>query len=397
MKSQTTAVLAVALFSVYSQFQPTCHAYCPTWDPGPQTLREYHEESDVVVFGELIKVVPANEEQKFAGTSAVKIRHIVKDTSKKYEIGEILTLQRDLKLAKGEQLLLAGELKQEKLRWWLVEKSSSAVQDYLLNAPEYAATPKEQLIYFLQFLEHQNHLLAHDSYLEINTQENWQLIADNEATDFLDRTELRQWLEKYRFQHMERVGMYAIMLGHCGNKTDVVFMEETIREMRDDFPFGIDGMVTGYLLLTGDKGFQFLDKSILNSPDVAFSQKFAALQAMRFMRQYEVEQISIDRLCQSMRILLEDPKLVDLIILDLAKWSDWSIGDRLMTMYNDEKFNAPIIKRAIARYFLMADRSWDETSKEVVPAYVIQARQNIKTLEEADPKTMKIARRYIFE
>ena len=98
-----------------------------------------------------------------------------------------------------------------------------------------------------------------------------------------------------------------------------------------------------------------------------------------------------------MRILLEDPKLVDLIILDLAKWSDWSIGDRLMTMYNDEKFNAPIIKRAIARYFLMADRSWDETSKEVVPAYVIQARQNIKTLEEADPKTMKIARRYIFE
>lgn len=395
MKAQTIAALVIVLFC--SQLQSVSHAYCPIWDPGPQTLREYREESDVVVFGELSKVVPANEEQKFAGTSAIKIRHIHKDTSKKYEVGEILTLQRGLKLAKGEQILLAGKIKQESVRWWLVEKSYSAVQDYLVNAPNFDATPKEQLIYFLQFLEHQNHLLARDSYLEINTQENWQLIADNEATDFLDRAELRQWLEKYRFQHVERVGMYAIMLGHCGNKSDVVFMEETIREMRDDFPFGIDGMVTGYLLLTGDKGFQFLDKSMLNSPDVAFSQQFAALQAMRFMRQHEVEQISIDRLCQSMRILMEDPDLADLIILDLAKLSDWSIGDRLMTMYNDEKFNAPIIKRAIARYFLMADRSWDETSGEAPPVYVVQARQNIKTLEEADPRTMKIAKRYIFE
>ena len=74
------------------------------------------------------------------------------------------------------------------------------------------------------------------------------------------------------------------------------------------------------------------------------------------MWSYADGRIAKPRLRQSMRILLDRPELADLVIADLARWKDWSIQDRLMTMYQDKAFNVPAIKRAVVRYMLVCTK-----------------------------------------
>jgi hypothetical protein len=50
--------------------------------------------------------------------------------------------------------------------------------------------------------------------------------------------------------------------------------------------------------------------------------------------------------------LLDQPQLADLVIADLARWKDWSVQERLMSLYGKGDYNIPSIKRSIIRYML---------------------------------------------
>ena len=125
-----------------------------------------------------------------------------------------------------------------------------------------------------------------------------------------------------------------MMLGLCGNADDAKLMEEKIVEQTDDFRLGVDGIMGGYLLLTGDKGLELIEKQKLTNSKAPFSETYAAMQALRFMWQYGDGRISVDRLRQSMRLLLDRPELADLVIADLSRMKDWSVQDKLMSLYD---------------------------------------------------------------
>lgn len=84
------------------------------------------------------------------------------------------------------------------------------------------------------------------------------------------------------------------------------------------------------------------------------------------------------------------------MITDLASWKDWSVQDRLMALYDDEKFSIPAIKRAIVRYLQYCSRDKVETSTTGTasrPDYAVKAEMNLKILEEKDPDTVGEAKR----
>ncbi|GIS58489.1 MAG: hypothetical protein CM1200mP2_07140 [Planctomycetaceae bacterium] len=103
--------------------------------------------------------------------------------------------------------------------------------------------------------------------------------------------------------------------------------------------------MSGYLLLVGEKGLPLIEQLKLKNQFlvdangkvltdkkgrkklVPFSETYAAMQALRFMWSYADGRIAKPRLGQSMRILLDRPKLADLVIADLARWKDWSIRE----------------------------------------------------------------------
>jgi hypothetical protein len=154
--------------------------------------------------------------------------------------------------------------------------------------------------------------------------------------------------------------------------------------------------MSGYLLLNGEQALTELDQSKLRNTEVPFSETYAAMQALRFLWTYAPEKFSKERLRQSMRVLLDRPELADLVIIDLTRWEDWSIADKLMAMYDADQFNVPSIKRAIVRYYLVAERAKGDSKTAEVPEYAKKAKQHLAQLRQDDPKTVQAAERFFF-
>jgi hypothetical protein len=122
------------------------------------------------------------------------------------------------------------------------------------------------------------------------------------------------------------------------------------------------------------------------------------MQALRFMWTYEPDRLPKDRLKQSMHLLLERKEMADLVITDLARWKDWSIQDRLMTMYSDADYDIPAIRRAIVRYLYYCSQEKNEPGADGTRTSTedaVKAEANMKLLEVRDPKTVNDAKRYL--
>jgi hypothetical protein len=118
------------------------------------------------------------------------------------------------------------------------------------------------------------------------------------------------------------------------------------------------------------------------------------MQTLRFMWTYEPDRIEKTRLKESMRILLDRPDLADLVITDLARWKDWEVQDRLMSMYDDTKYSLPAVKRAIVRFLYHCSQE-KPAEGEQPSALTLQAKERLAELEKKDPKTVSDVRRYL--
>ena len=99
-----------------------------------------------------------------------------------------------------------------------------------------------------------------------------------------------------------------------------------------------------------------------------------------------------------MRLLLDRPELSDLAIVELGRRKDWSLHDRLMLIYDDNRVLVQATRRAIVRYLLLSSREKedvDSDSKTARPAHAIKAEGLLKTLEEKDPKTVAHVKRFL--
>ena len=186
------------------------------------------------------------------------------------------------------------------------------------------------------------------------------------------------------------------MTGLSGTDEDAEYLKGRLLEPVEGFRLGIDGMMGGYLLLAGEKGLEVLEDAKLRSKTVPFNETYATMQALRFMWTYGDEQISKDRLRQSMRIILDRPELADLVIVDLGRWQDWSVADRLMELYGSAGYDIPSTKRAIVRFYLTMEAAKPKEAQEPFPAHVVTAQTHLKTLREKDPETVKAAEEFFF-
>jgi hypothetical protein len=276
-----------------------------------------------------------------------------------------------------------------------------------------------------------------------------------QLSESLPREKVRGWITN-KDTPATRMGLYGLLIGLCGNNDDAKIIEKRILKETEDFRLGIDGLMSGYLLLTGDKGLSVLDEHKLKNRDVPFSETYAAMQALRFMWKYSEGRIEKSRLRASMRILLDRPELADLVIADLARWKDWEIQDRLMALYiqalasvpdeeesessdddakkeeaseetekadldavykkmwasvtggrkwegagkHGEAFNVPSIKRAIVRYMLVSTKDVpDEATsgkESVIPEHAVKGQKYVDMLRKLDEKTVAQAERFFF-
>lgn len=204
------------------------------------------------------------------------------------------------------------------------------------------------------------------------------------------------------------VGYYGLLLGVCGNAADAVLLERFVMELDGGYRQGLEGVIAGYLMIKGEEGLKVIEDSKMlattarttdgKEVPLIFSETYAAMQALKFLWSHEPERIPAKRLRESMRLLLDRPEMADLVITDLARWKDWDSQDRIIAMFDDQKFKIPATKRAIVRFLYYSSQERGEVGpdgKAVRPEHAIRAEEALESLRKKNPKIVDDGTKYL--
>lgn len=381
------ACLAAALLAIAGNARPA--VCCPFCEAPSLTLAEQLGQADVSLLVQWVKAEPADRDKGFAGETTYEVVEVVQDAAKSFESGAQIKLSRERVAKSGDLFVLLGN-KGTSVEWASPLAVSEASYQYIKQAPSQETPAVERLKYFVKFLEYPDQMVASDAYGEFANAPYRDIVP---IKDEFPREDLRKWLTSPETPKT-RLGLYGLMIGLCGTDEDAELLREIISQPTQDYRLGIDGLMAGYLLLTGEEGLPLIEDTKLRNEDAVFSETYAGMQALRFLWTYSPETVPAERLRASMRILLDRPDLADLVITDLARWEDWSVTDRLKEMYGHDDYNIPSIKRNIIRYFLVAERVKGEKEGDQPPESALKAKQYLAELKESDPKTYQAAKRF---
>lgn len=380
---------------------------CPFCNAPSLTLTEQIAEADAVVLVEWISAKKG--EGDFAGSTTYRIKKIHKAPKKNLKAGETVTLVQH-RTGNGDDLFLLLGSMGNQLEWNSPLKITNASYQYITNAPAPDVKGAKRLLYFMKYLEVADQTVADDAYYEFANAPYKEIKT---VAKKIPRNKIRKWLINPKTP-ATRIGLYGLLLGLGGDKEDAKLMKKIIRNQKEELRLGIDGVMSGYILLTGEEGLKFLEETKLvtlyitdkngkplldetgEKKRVPFSEVYATMQALRFLWTYGDGKIEKNRLRQSLRILLNRPELADLVITDLARWKDWSVQEKLMKMYGSENYDVQSVKTSIVRYFLACTADVPKNSKLPEPKHVKKAKKYLKILEQKDPRTVKTAKRFFF-
>jgi hypothetical protein len=418
MSQRIFGLLAAGLFLVSTV--ATQAVGCPFCSAPSQTLAEQVAQADGVCLVQFVSGAPAKDQDP--GTSTYEVLQVVKSPKDSVKKGDHINLARYRAAKAGDLFLVMGTRagKENAIEWGSPTEITEPAFGYVAQAPAPEVPTTTRLKYFVKFLEFPDQLVANDAYGEFANAPYKDIAA---VASVLPRDKIRGWLTRPETPQT-RLGLYGMLLGLCGNEGDAKMLAEKIAPNSDEFRIGLDGMISGYLLLTGNPGLDNIDDwkfKIHNGKKAAFSETYAAMMGLRFMWQYAGGKISSGRLQQSMRILLDQPELADLVIADLARWKDWSVQDRLMSLYGKGDYNIPSIKRSIIRYMLAStDTKGDAGASTTVTAGTASGAQSaggaasgnvssdanlesaargkkyLEELRKRDPRTVKEAERFFW-
>lgn len=379
---------------------------CPFCDAPSLVMAEQIQQCDHMVLGKWIGGEKATDVR--GGTSKFEIVDVGFSKGDAFKKGQQVELPRYMAGSETATYALMGP--EDRLEDWHSPSEVSAEGwAYLSKMPPTVTDAKaqtERLLYFLPYFEHPDQMVSNDAFAEFAAAP-YDVIVP--LKDKLPRDKVLQWLTDPKTQ-VTRIGFYGLLAGLCGHEEDAAILEKKIVVLDADFRLGIEGVMAGYLLLRGEEGLKVLEDSKMrtkvakdaNGKEITlpFSETYAVMQALRFMWTYEPNHLPKDRLKQSMHILLDRPELADLVITDLARWKDWGVQDRLVSMYEEEKFSIPAIRRAIVRYLYYCSQDKGAAAADgttIRPEHAIRAEANLKALELKDPKTVGDAKRYLIK
>jgi hypothetical protein len=315
------------------------------------------------------------------------IRDVLRDQTDRLKQGQSLTLDSYREGNAGDPFLILGS-GESAIDWDPPLPMSEAAVRYVRAAPAPTAPAPERLEYALRFLDDSDPVITNDAFTEFAAAkyDDVKLVAAGVTPQ-----RVRAWLADPKCDPL-RIGFFGMLLGIVGSQDDAPFLEARILEPVE-FRSGSDGLISGYLLLTREAGLDLIDRTKLRDPEAVGLEKSAAMNALRFLWTYAPECIPQERLRASMRLMLDYPPLVDVAIVDLARWQDWSVMDRLVAQYGRGSDADPALNRKIVGYLLAAERAKPKGGSADTPAHVRKAKEHLAQLRRDDPETVREAER----
>lgn len=226
--------------------------------------------------------------------------------------------------------------------------SHPRIETYLEDIQRLPTNNAERLVFFQKYLQDDLDVLAADAYDEfaVATYEDLHAMKDQ-----MDRERLLKFVQDPEVEERHR-RLYFTMLGVCGTPDDVPLLEKLLTAKPAAEIAGLDSLVACYLCLKGGAGLDLIEKQFLQTEGVDFKQIHQVISALRF-HGTEVEIVERDKLVSTVRKLLSNPRLADVIIPDLARWEDWTVVDQLVTMFKEADTNPTWIRVPVFQYLMV--------------------------------------------
>lgn len=353
MRFHWTVALATSLVLLSGMI---AHA-CPFCVPVQQTFGEEMEASDAVVLVELSHAPPADtsgdgklEKSKF------KIVDVIKGETHLGNTQPIeLLYYGEGKL--GDRFLMMG-VDPPELAWTTPTLLNAAREKYIHTVPTLPPEGAPRLKFFQDFLESDDELLARDSYDEF-ARAPYQNVID--LKDQMDHDQLVKWIKDPEIPASRR-RLYLTMLGVCGDRADADMLETMLRSDDKKLQSGLDAMIACYLRLRGEEGLPLVEELYLRNKETEYADTYSAIMALRFHGE-ETDIIPRERIAKSMHVMLDRPELADLVIVDLARWEDWSVMDRLVELFKNADDKSSWVRVPVVRYLMACPK--DEAKKHL--------------------------------
>jgi hypothetical protein len=262
---------------------------------------------------------------------------------------------------------------------------------YIVQAPSPETPAEKRLAYYVKFLEFPDLMIANDAFAQFVNAPTKDIAA---IAGKLPREKIRNWLADPETPVTRQSG-YGVMLGLSGGADEGRFLERQIAEIDPERQTGLEGIMFGFLLLTGEQGLASIEKAYLASPSAPDGKVYPAFLAIRYFWSYGNGKISQPRLQQAMRLLIERPELADSAIIKLAEWKDWGLHKRLMKLYGSTGQSESSLKTAIIKYMIASTKDVAK-GEEKLPAHVVAGRQCLDELRERDSKLVAETEKYFY-
>ena len=363
---------------------------CPICGVPSITLSERYARSDAALLVEWVSSKQAKGESRESTTfEIIEVQRDVTGLSKPHERVSVEQLTQG---KPGELFLLLGR-KDEKqgVKWegFPLPVSETSYQ-YIVQAPSPETAPERRLAYFAKFLEFSDTTVANDAFGQFVNAPTKDIAA---VADKLPREKLRRWLADPKTP-VNRLAGYGLMLGLCGGPEDARFLEQRIAATDPERQTGVEGLMFGYLLLAGEAGLSKLENAYLADPEAEESMSYAAVLAVRYFWTYGNGKIASERLQAAMRPLLDRPMFAESAIVDLSRWKDWSLHERLMQLYRRSGDDAKL-KQAIVRYMISSTKDVPTGAKEL-PPHARTGQKCLEDLRQRDPKLVAETEKFFF-
>ena len=383
-RSWIAALIGIGMLAGQARQVPAC----PFCSAVSLTFAQEIAQSQAAVIVRLVEPPPAGAlspraegplpKGKFAVVEALKGADLVADAGHGGADGApIETILLEEKPV-GTLFLLMG-IEPPKLVWSSPIPVSPRAVEYLRSLSTLPEKGPDRLAFFQRHLEDADETLARDAYDEFAVA----AYADVRGlADRMDPTQLLGWIENPKVQANRR-RLYATMLGTCGTRADAdrigaILASRDLAPDKAEVRSGLDALIACFVKLRGPEGLQLVDELFLDrrGREIPFTETYAAVMALRFLGE-ESQSVPRDRVLQSLRLLLAEPKLADLVIADLARWQDWSAIDRLVELFEKAEADNIFVREPIVNYLRACP--------------LPQAAEAIARLEKIDPEAVRRA------
>lgn len=317
-------VAMAAMSIVLASFTVRSASACPFCNAVSQTLRQEMAAMDAVVIASATQSSLTRNAD--TGEVSMKIEAILKGDAFVTVGAEVNAIYYG-EVSIGRRFMLSG-VDPPNMQWSCLPVNQRS-EAYVKKVAELAdAEPLDRLRFYYPFLQDEESMLARDAYDEfaVTPYEVVKSLAPE-----MNHDQLVEWIKDPETS-TDRKRLFLTMLGVCGDAKDLPFLEEMLRSTQKSTRGGLDALIACYLTLAGEQGLPLVDELFLNNNDAAYADTYAAIMAVRF-HGTEGDVIQRSALVESLHHVLGRKDLADLVIPDLARWSDWSQIDRLTELF----------------------------------------------------------------